>query len=115
MTPTLIETPGGERLVLLAEADYRRLVAAAEGRSAPKEVVIPSEFANRIFAGESPVRVYREWRSLTARALATAAGVSAGHLSDIEAGRRQPSDDVRTRLAEALGVDSDDLEPANMA
>lgn len=115
MNPTLIETPGGERLVLLTEADYHRLVAAAEGRQTPKaEVVVPAEFANRIFAGEQPVRVYREWRGLTARALAAAANVSPGYLSDLEAGRRQASDEIRGRLAEALGVDADDLVAANM-
>lgn len=115
MSPTLIETPGGERLILLPEAEYRRLVAEAAGRTAPKEeVLVPAEFANRIFAGEHPVRVYRDFRGLAARELAEAAGISAGHLSDIENGRRQASDEVRARLASALGLEADDLEPANM-
>lgn len=115
MNPTLIETPKGERLVILPEADYKALVAAAEGRvAAASEVVVPAEVANRIFAGEHPVRVYREWRGLTAADLAGTAGVSAGHLSDVERGRRQASVEIRARLAAALGVHADDLLPANM-
>ena len=115
MIPTLIETPKGERLVIIPEADYKALVAAAEGRAATSEVIVPAEVANRIFAGEHPLRVYREWRGLNAADLASAAGVSAGHLSDIERGRRQASAEVRDRLAVALGVHADDLIPANMA
>jgi transcriptional regulator with XRE-family HTH domain len=111
MSVTLIETPGGERLVLIPEAEYRRLLSAAE-RHAPNTTIVPAEIANRIFAGEHPVRVYREWRAMTARALAKAAGTSAGHLSDIEHGRREPSEDLRSRLAAILGLDPDDLMPA---
>jgi DNA-binding XRE family transcriptional regulator len=117
--PTMIETPKGERLVLLPEAEYRRLLAAAQAgpaksprRKAAVPVRVPAAIANRIFAGEHPVRVYREWRSLTAAALAQSAGLSAGHLSDIESGRRHPSAGAAARLARALGVSADDLAPA---
>jgi len=114
MPATLIETPGGERLVLLPEAEYRQLVSAAEGRAAKAETIVPAEIANRIFAGEHPVRVFREWRGLTARALAQKSGISASHLSDIESGRRAPSVDARDRLAAALDIEAEDIEPANM-
>jgi predicted transcriptional regulator len=114
MPATVIETPGGERLVIVPEAEYRRLVAAAEGRNAKAETAIPADVANRVFAGENPVRVFREWRGLTARALARNSGISASHLSDIEGGRRAPSAEARQRLAAALDLESEDLEPANM-
>src|SRR5579883_3307378 len=114
MPAIMIETPGGERLVMLPEAEYRRLVAAADGRARAGHVAVPAEYANRIFAGESPVRVYREWRGLAARELASRAGISAGHLSDIENGRRAPSQEMRAKLAGALGIEPEDLEPANM-
>ena len=117
MSVTLIETPKGERLIVLPEADYKRLVERAKSRVKPRakvEVTVPAEVANRIFAGENPIRVYRDWRGKTARSVAMAAGISAGHLSDIEAGRRQASTGLRARLADALGVSPDDLGPANM-
>jgi DNA-binding XRE family transcriptional regulator len=75
---------------------------------------VPANVANRIFAGEHPIKVYREWRGMTAKAVAEAAGVSAGHVSDLESGRRTPSDDARARIALALGVEADDLIPARM-
>lgn len=114
MTPTLIETPGGERLVILPEAEYNRLVAAAKGRRKRSETLIPAEVANRVFAGENPVRVFREWRGFTARTLAELAGLSPGHLSDIESGRRNASPEARKALAMALELDPEDLVPANM-
>jgi transcriptional regulator with XRE-family HTH domain len=46
--------------------------------------------------------------------LAEAAGISAGHLSELESGRRNPSPELLVRLAEALGCATADLmaEPA---
>jgi DNA-binding transcriptional regulator YiaG len=114
MASTLIETPNGERLIILPESEYRQLVADAQGRKQLADVVVPAEVANRIFAGDHPVRVYREWRGIKAKAFAAATGMSPGHLSDIETGRRNPSDDVRARMAAYLGIMADDLIPANM-
>jgi transcriptional regulator with XRE-family HTH domain len=60
------------------------------------------------------VRVYREWKGLPAKVLASSAGISAGHLSDIESGRLTASAEVRKALTQALELEPDDLEPANM-
>jgi DNA-binding XRE family transcriptional regulator len=114
MKATLIETPNGERLVILPEAEYRQLIAAAEGRKDATEVVVPAQVANRIFAGENPIRVYREWRDETALHLAMLCDLSPGHISDLERGRRRPTEEVRQRIARVLGVHPDDLIPANM-
>lgn len=115
MTPTLIETPNGERLILLPEADYRELVARAEGRQTEvdRQVIVPAEIANRIFAGESPLRVYSQWRDMTATHLALKTGLSEGHISDIMKGRRNASPKARAKLAEVLELHPDDLIPAN--
>src|SRR5262245_58539361 len=115
LPPTLIETPGGERLVLLPEAEYRSLLSAAEGRAKTAETIVPAGVASRIFAGENPVRVYREWRGLTGRELAAQSGLSAGHISDIESGRRSASAEARATIAALLGLAADDLLPANMS
>lgn len=42
---------------------------------------------------------------LSVSALAVAAGINQPHMSNIEAGKRQPSDDVAMRIAAALGLD----------
>lgn len=49
----------------------------------------------------------REWRlrkQLTQDVLAAKSGVDQTHISSIEIGRRIPSEDVRERLAKALGI-----------
>ena len=51
------------------------------------------------------LRVIRERSGMTVTALAEAAGIRQAHLSNIEAGRRQPSPDVAVSLARALRVD----------
>ena len=42
---------------------------------------------------------------LSVSALAVAAGIKQPHMSNIEAGKREPSDEVAMRIAAALGVE----------
>ena len=65
--------------------------------------------ADRIFAGESEVRVIREHRSLTQPKLAVATGISLPLLPHFEARRRRPSTVLPHRLAARLAVTIDDL------
>jgi transcriptional regulator with XRE-family HTH domain len=55
------------------------------------------------------IRELREHHDLSVRELAKKIGVSAPFLSDIELGRRHPSDDVLKLLAKELGTTVDDL------
>ena len=87
----------------LREAETR--VAAGEDK------YLPIELARRLMAGEVPVPVWRQHRGLSARALASRAGVSAAYLSQIETGKKPGSFDAMAKLARALGVDMEDLEP----
>ncbi|WP_298331740.1 helix-turn-helix transcriptional regulator [Asticcacaulis sp.] len=61
----------------------------------------------RIRAGESPVRVVREHRGLTQKALSERSGVAAPEISAIEAGKRRGSVDTLKALARALGCPLD--------
>jgi ribosome-binding protein aMBF1 (putative translation factor) len=110
--------------VLLRRADYEALVRQAEDatdaaqiREAEARVAegedeyLPIELTKRLMAGEVPVRVWREHRGLSARALARRAGISAAYLSQIETGKKPGSFDAMAKLARALGVDMEDLEP----
>jgi DNA-binding XRE family transcriptional regulator len=74
-----------------------------------KEEAIPAVVANRIFAGENPVKAFREWRGMTQEELAKAAGTSAAYLSQIETGVRNAGSAMRRRLGLALRVDASDL------
>ena len=51
----------------------------------------------------------REARGLYQKDLAELVGVSFGHISNIEAGRHQPSPPVLARIADALDVPAADL------
>lgn len=110
--------------VLLRRADYEMLLREAEdaadarqireveGRvAAGEDEYVPIEITRRLMAGAVPVRVWREHRGLNARALARRAGISAAYLSQIETGRKPGSFDAMAKLARALGVDMEDLEP----
>ena len=55
------------------------------------------------------LRQHREEKKLTLRALAKLANVSHSFISDIEAGRSQPSIDTAKALAIALGISPSDL------
>ena len=48
-------------------------------------------------------------KSLTQRALAESVGVGTPHISKIEAGRENPSDELLQRIAEVLDCDFDEL------
>jgi ribosome-binding protein aMBF1 (putative translation factor) len=110
--------------VLLSRADYEALVQRAEDTAdaaqmreaearvaAGEDEYVPIEVTRRLLAGEVPVRVWREHRGVSARALASGAGVSAAYLSQIETGKKPGSFDAMAKLARALGVDMEDLEP----
>ncbi|MGO8271747.1 helix-turn-helix domain-containing protein, partial [Rhizobium ruizarguesonis] len=86
---------------VIPEAEYERLVEALEDRADAEAVrvfnqrladgeeeLMPAEFANRIINGEIQIRVWREFRAMTALELAEKAGISAGFLSQIEKGER---------------------------
>jgi DNA-binding XRE family transcriptional regulator len=79
----------------------RRLVSG-------EDELIPAEFANRIIDGESPVRVWREYRGLTTNELAARAGISEADLGQIESGDRSRVETLK-RIAVVLNVDTDDL------
>jgi transcriptional regulator with XRE-family HTH domain len=55
------------------------------------------------------IRELREEKDVSVRELAKRLGVSAPFLSDVELGRRHPSDEVFVTIARALGVTVADL------
>jgi len=78
--------------------------ATAEGGES-----FPAEVADRLLAGENPVRVYRSHRGMKQGDLAAAAGVHPVYISQIETGKRTGSAKTLAAIAGALGVAVDDL------
>ena len=73
------------------------------------EELFPAPMARRMVEGESPIRVFRQYRGLTQQALADAAGVSKTTICEMETGRKNGSVKTLARIARALDVDIDDL------
>lgn len=77
----------------------------------PRGNYLTADETRRLLDGESPIRIWREKRSLSQRALAEAAGIAAGYLAEIETGRKPGSTDALRRVAAALRVPLEDLLP----
>lgn len=100
-------------LMLIARADLEeliedRLAEAAYHRTRDQETV-PDTVVARLIEGESPITVWREHRGMTLRALAEAAGLDPGYLSQLEHGKRAGPVATLKKLAAALRLDLDDL------
>ena len=98
-------------LKLAAEdlADLQAYDRAMSALDRGDEELIPAEQVQRMIAGESPLRVWREYRALTQTALAQVSGVNRVQIANIEAGTRHGSIETLRKLAEALGITVDDL------
>ncbi|TCM39135.1 helix-turn-helix transcriptional regulator [Novosphingobium sp. ST904] len=91
----------------LADLRASERVKAAVERG--EDEYVPAELVKRILAGESPLRVWREYRGLTQLALSAATGVNRVQIAQIEGGKRIGSVQTLKNLAEHLGVTVDDL------
>ena len=119
---TRFKTPSGDEMVVLPAAEYARMVEAGETAqdvaafdeiarkfASGEEELIPAGIVDRILAGENRVRVWREHRGLSVKALADKAGVTAAYLSQLETGKRDGTLGTYRKLAGALGVRLDEL------
>lgn len=105
-------------MVTITRAEYEALKHAAEDladiRAYDKAMAdggesIPAEFVKRMIEGESPLRVYREYRGLTQVQLSERAKVNRVQIANIEAGKNSGSIVTIRKLASALDVTVDDL------
>lgn len=117
------ETTARGEVAILPREDYEALVArAAEGdedkgatrllAKAREEIaagasLLPKEVVDRLATGENPVRVIREWRDCTQTYLSIKTGISQGHISDIENGRRVGTPAALRLIADQLKVPLD--------
>jgi DNA-binding XRE family transcriptional regulator len=70
---------------------------------------LPADLVERLIGGESPVRIWREHRGLSAQALARTAKLTPSYVSEIETGRKPGSLNAMAKIARALGVSLEDL------
>ena len=115
MTDTVTITRAEYDRLCAAEDDFADLRAALAVRAriaTGAEELVPAAVADRLIDGTSPLKVWREHRSLSQSALARAAGVNRVQIADIEANRATDSARTLRTLADALCVTIDDLVPA---
>lgn len=132
MKPQIIKRDGKPEYAVIPYQEYRRLIADAEmltdvrdfdaarkALGSGDEELLPSKVVDRLLDGDHPVRVWREYRGLSAGDLAKACGVTAAAISQIESGKRKSSVILLKKLADTLKVDlealiavEEDLSPA---
>ncbi len=97
---------GSFDLSIFADEDA---IERAAAESAVNDEALPLDVAKRIINGDNQIKVYREYRSLTQKALADQVGTKPVYISQIETGASNPSTKLLRKLAGALGVTIDDL------
>lgn len=112
-----ISTSEYDRLCAIAEdlADIRAVLSFQVRIEAGAEEFVPATVADRLIDGESPLKVWRDYRGMSQSGLARAAGVDRVQIVDIEAGRANGSVRTLAALANALNVIVDDLVPAHLS
>lgn len=119
LSDVTVEERGGRRVAVVPLETYERMVADLDdlddikaydrAKNEPAQEFVPATVADRLLAGEQPIRVWREYRGFSAAALAGHVGISGAYLSQLEHRTRQASQDVLLRLAAALKVEVGDL------
>lgn len=89
--------------------DFAAVDAFDRRLAAGEDELIPAAMMERLLGEESPVKIWREHRGLSASELAREAGLSRAYVSQIESGARSPGIDALKAIAQALGVDIDEL------
>lgn len=115
-------TYGGRKLAVLPVKELKKLMADAEmladvrAYDAAKirielkeDELIPFELVERRVNGENPVKIWREYRSITQEKLAAASGVTRTMIAAIEAKHKKGSATTLKKLAIALNVSLEQL------
>jgi len=120
MSVQILEHEGKPAFALMPIEEYERLVTALEDAHdaatieefyrrlvSGEEETFSAEVADRLLAGEHPVRVLRSHRGMTLQQVADACGVTNSHISQVEKGKRSMSTELLKKMAEALRVDAE--------
>lgn len=103
--------------VVLPRAEFEAMrdaldVAEAQAVSArikAGEETFPASVVDALVDGENPVRVFRNWRNMTAKDLAAKAGLSRPYITEIETGKKEGTVRTLSAICNALNIDLDDI------
>lgn len=85
-------------------ADVRAYDAAKKRLESGEDELIPLAISERRLSGESPLRIWREYRKLTQEKLAKKANVSRALIAALETNRKTGSVNTWKKLGSALGI-----------
>ena len=88
------------------EDRFDLLQAHARG---PSKDALPDTLAKRMLNGESPLRIWREFRGMTLDQLSTAAAVSKSYLSEVENNIKGGSVAFLKACAKTLNISLEDI------
>jgi DNA-binding XRE family transcriptional regulator len=106
------ELPSDVQERLNVKREDRDIAAANKlkaGIALGHDEMIPEDVVRRLVNGENRVKVWRDYRNITATELATMVGISAPYLSEIETGKKDGTLSTMKKIADALRIDLDDL------
>jgi transcriptional regulator with XRE-family HTH domain len=72
---------------------------------------LPPEQCERIFAGEAPLKVWREFRGLAVTDVRRGTGIRVDRLEKLERGLVKPTSAEKRTLARVLDIAAHNLEP----
>ncbi len=118
MNAQFIEKDGHREWAILPYATYQSLLEAYEmlhdiqafdAAIARREEQIPAAYVDRLLSGESPIRVWREYRRMSQDALALACGVAGNIILAVEEQNIPLEVELCSKIARSLNVDIDEL------
>jgi DNA-binding XRE family transcriptional regulator len=90
-------------------ADVKAYDAAKLRLARGEDELIPLDISERRLAGESPLKIWREYRGLTQEGLAQKSKISRPMIAAIESGHKTGGIGTLKKLAVALAIDLDHL------
>ncbi|WP_026597475.1 helix-turn-helix transcriptional regulator [Methylobacterium sp. 77] len=125
MTIVRTQTPSGESIVIMPEAEFEQLAALAEDASdlqtlttsqarlaSSEDEMLSEADLDALRHAASPLAFWRGRREFSKAELAARSGLSVSALTAIEDGTQKTDVAIFRALADALGVDVEDLVPA---
>jgi DNA-binding XRE family transcriptional regulator len=122
MSVQILEANGKPAFAVLSYAEYKALRELADDADDAAALLrfakryskgdvetVPIAVVDRLLAGGNPLRVWREYRGLTAAKIAAAVGITPAHVSKLESGKGEPSVSLLRKLAKVLAVQLDEL------
>lgn len=121
-TTQFLKFPGDGEMAVIPKDDYERLcekadmlddgIAYDEAKArlaSGEDELVPGAVVDRLFAGDNPIRVWREHRGMTQGDLAAAVDVKQSYISALERGDRDGTISTLQAIARVLNVTLDDL------